>query len=302
MRIVAALGGNALLQRGQPLTAQQQLENIEIAVSSLTGLIRAGHQLIITHGNGPQVGLLAEQDAAMQGETHFPLHVIGAESEGMIGHLIEMGLRNELGHNCKLGTLLTQVLVDADDAAFSNPTKFVGPGYERGEAEQMAAQHSWHIAADGERWRRVVASPKPVQVLNSPVMAMLLDEGAHLICAGGGGIPVAKDVDGKLQGVEAVIDKDMASACVAHQLNADALLLLTDVDAVYRNFDSDNAAPLSQLNIQQARRFEAPAGSMGPKIEAAVLAAEQGRLAVIGQLADAVAMLRGDAGTRIGDN
>lgn len=302
MRIVAALGGNALLQRGQPVTAQQQLANIRLAVKPLAALINAGHQLVITHGNGPQVGLLAEQDAALQGGTHFPLDVIGAESDGMIGHLIELELRNELGHSCALGSLLTQVLVDAGDAAFSNPTKFVGPAYERSEAEQIAKKYGWNIAADGEQWRRVVASPKPLQVLNNNVMEMLLHEGVHLICTGGGGIPVAKDVQGKLEGIEAVIDKDIASACVANQLNADALLLLTDVDAVYRDFGDDDAAPVSHLSIQQVRRFDAPAGSMGPKLEAAVLAAEHGRIAVIGQLEHAVAMLSGKAGTRIGMN
>lgn len=299
MLVITALGGNALLKRGQPLTASQQWRNVQQAAKPLAELIRAGHQLIITHGNGPQVGLLAMQDAAANSESSFPLDVLGAETEGMIGYMIEQALENELGDNHEVASLLTQVRVDSNDSAFDKPTKFVGATYGKHEAQQLADKYGWQIARDGNHWRRVVASPDPVEIIDIKVMQMLLRNAVHLICTGGGGIPVVKREDESLCGIEAVIDKDKASALLGQKLQADALLLLTDVDAVYQNFDSDHAKPVRQISVQQAREFDAPEGSMKPKLCAASDFSERGGIAAIGQLEDAMKLLTGDAGTRV---
>ena len=252
MLVVAALGGNALLRRGEPLTAEAQRANVKIAAESLAEIIRAGHQLVVTHGNGPQVGLLALQGAAYKPDEAYPLDVLGAETEGMIGYIIEQELENALDHNRPVATLLTQVLVDKNDPAFSNPTKFVGPVYEREEAETKAEAAGWHIAQDGDKWRRVVPSPKPLEIPDMRVLQLLLEQGVVVICAGGGGIPILRRENGSMIGIEAVIDKDAASALLASQLGADALLLLTDVDAIYRDFGKDTAAPIHKLTLDEA--------------------------------------------------
>jgi carbamate kinase len=299
MRVVAALGGNALLRRGEPLTAEAQRANVRTAALALASIIRAGHQLVVTHGNGPQVGLLALQGAAYKPEEAYPLDVLGAETEGMIGYIIEQELENALEHDRPVATLLTQVLVDSNDPAFASPTKFVGPVYDREEAESRAAAAGWQIAADGDKWRRVVASPAPVEIPDVRVIRLLLDQGVVVICAGGGGIPIVRRADGSMAGVEAVIDKDAASALLARQLNADALLLLTDVDAIYRDFGTDQAAPIPRLTPTEAQQLDLPAGSMGPKLAAARNFAAHGGISGIGQLADALAILDGRAGTII---
>jgi carbamate kinase len=297
MLVVAALGGNALLRRGEPLTAQAQRANVKIAAESLAQIVRAGHQLVITHGNGPQVGLLALQGAAYKPDEAYPLDVLGAETEGMIGYIIEQELENALEHDRPVATLLTQVLVDKDDPAFSKPTKFVGPVYDKEEAEARAEAAGWQIAQDGDKWRRVVPSPKPLEIPDLRVLKLLLEQGVVVICAGGGGIPVLRRDDGSMVGVEAVIDKDAASALLAHQLGADALLLLTDVDALYRDFGKDTAAPIPELTLEEARNLDLPAGSMGPKMAAAADFAESGGVSGIGRLADALAILERRAGT-----
>jgi len=299
MRVVAALGGNALLRRGEPLTAEAQRANVRTAALALASIIRAGHQLVVTHGNGPQVGLLALQGAAYKPEEAYPLDVLGAETEGMIGYIIEQELENALEHDRPVATLLTQVLVDSNDPAFASPTKFVGPVYDREEAESRAAAAGWQIAADGDKWRRVVASPAPVEIPDVRVIRLLLDQGVVVICAGGGGIPIVRRADGSMAGVEAVIDKDAASALLARQLNADALLLLTDVDAIYRDFGTDQAAPIPRLTPTEAQQLDLPAGSMGPKLAAARDFAAHGGISGIGQLADALAILGSRAGTII---
>ncbi|PCC97837.1 carbamate kinase [Halopseudomonas pelagia] len=299
MLVVAALGGNALLMRGQPLTAEAQRNNVQIAAQSLAALVRAGHSLVITHGNGPQVGLLALQGAAYNAEESFPLDVLGAQTEGMIGYIIEQELENALEHDRPVATLLTQVLVDPADPAFLKPDKFVGPVYTRAEAEARAAAAGWHIAADGPHWRRVVPSPRPVEIPDLRVLKLLLERGVVIICAGGGGIPVVRLENGSLMGVEAVIDKDASSALLAAQLGADALLMLTDVDAVYDDFGKPFARPLTHLSVIQARQLVMPAGSMGPKVKAACDFADSGGFSAIGRLQDALAMLEGQAGTRI---
>ncbi len=299
MLVVAAVGGNALLQRGQPLTAQSQRANVKTAAAALARIVRAGHQLIVTHGNGPQVGLLALQGSAYNPDEAFPLDVLGAETEGMIGYLIEQELENALGHDHAVATLLTQVIVDAQDPAFGNPTKFVGPVYSEDEARARAKAAGWTIAQDGQYWRRVVPSPRPVEIPDLRVVRMLLDQGVIVICAGGGGIPVLRRPDDSMIGVEAVIDKDAASALLASDIGADALLLLTDVDAVYDGFGTDAAKPLHLLKPTQARALDLPQGSMGPKLKAACDFADLGGVAGIGQLADALAILEGTAGTRV---
>jgi len=299
MLIVAALGGNALLKRGEPLTAEAQRTNVQTAAKSLAELVRAGHQLVITHGNGPQVGLLALQGAAYKPEEAYPLDVLGAETGGMIGYMIEQEMENALGHDRPVATLLTQVVVDRDDPAFANPTKFIGPVYEKAEAESRAAAAGWHIAADGDKWRRVVPSPAPKEIPDMRVLKLLLDQGVVVICTGGGGIPVLRRNDGSMTGVEAVIDKDAASALLARELNADALLLLTDVDAVYRNFGTPTAAPVRNITPAEARMLDVPAGSMGPKVAAACDFADSGGISGIGRLEDALDILAGRAGTLI---
>ena len=299
MLVVAALGGNALLKRGEPLTAEAQRENVRVATRSLAAVVRAGHRLVVTHGNGPQVGLLALQGAAYKPNEAYPLDVLGAETEGMIGYMIEQELENALDHAQPVATLLTQVVVDGRDPAFKKPSKFVGPVYERAQAEERAKAAGWTIAADGDKWRRVVASPKPVEIPDFRIIKLLLDHGVIVVCTGGGGIPVVRREDGSLIGIEAVIDKDAASALLARQLGADALLLLTDVDAVYRDFGSEGAASIPVLTPEGARALGAPAGSMGPKVVAGADFAETHGFTGIGRLEDAIAILEGRAGTRI---
>ncbi|WP_372966254.1 carbamate kinase [Marinobacter sp.] len=299
MLIVAALGGNALLKRGEPLTAEAQRANVQTAAKSLVELVRAGHNLVITHGNGPQVGLLALQGAAYKPDEAYPLDVLGAETGGMIGYMIEQEMENALGHDCPVATLLTQVVVDPNDPAFANPTKFIGPVYDKAEAESRAEAAGWHIAADGDKWRRVVPSPAPKEIPDMRVLKLLLDQGVVVICTGGGGIPVLRRKDGSMIGIEAVIDKDAASALLARELGADALLLLTDVDAVYRDFGKPNAAPVRSVTPEQGRALDVPAGSMGPKVTAACDFAESGGISGIGRLEDALDILDGRAGTLI---
>ena len=299
MLVVAALGGNALLQRGEPLTAQVQRENVKIAARALAEIIRAGHQLVITHGNGPQVGLLALQEEAYNAAESFPLDVLGAQTAGMIGYMIEQELENALQHSCPVVTLLTQVVVDPKDPAFAKPTKFIGPVYSQEEAEQRAAQAGWQIAADGDKWRRVVASPKPLDIPDLQVITLLVEQGVVVVCNGGGGIPVVRYADNSLLGIEAVIDKDASSALLAKQLGADALLLLTDVEAVFHGFGTPEARPLGELTVAESHALNLPAGSMGPKINAACSFAESGGFSGIGRLSDALALLSGQAGTHI---
>ena len=299
MLVVAALGGNALLQRGQPLTAQVQRENVKVAARALAEIVKAGHQLVITHGNGPQVGLLALQNDAYTPGESYPLDVLGAQTAGMIGYLIEQEMENALQHSCPIVTLLTQVVVDLNDPAFSNPTKYIGPVYSQAEAEQRAVKSGWQIAQDGDKWRRVVASPQPLEIPDLQVLQLLVAQGTVVICNGGGGIPVVRDADNNLQGIEAVIDKDLSSAFLAKQLGADALLLLTDVEAVYQGFGTPEAQPLSALTIAESHELNLPAGSMGPKINAACSFAESGGFSAIGRLSEALALLSGQAGTHI---
>jgi carbamate kinase len=299
MRIVVALGGNALLQRGQAADADVQRENVAVAVRALADLA-AQHELVVTHGNGPQVGLLALQGEAYGEEVApYPLDVLGAESEGMIGYLLDQELVNALGGR-HVATLLTQVIVDRGDPAFAHPTKFIGPVYSRSQAEILAAERGWHVGPDGPHWRRVVASPEPRSIVELPTIRLLVEAGVLVVCVGGGGIPVVVERDGHLRGVEAVIDKDRAAALLACGVGADALLLLTDVAAVERDHGTPEATPIAAATPEELLALGLPAGSMGPKVEAAAwFALATGGRAAIGSLANASAVLAGESGTTV---
>jgi carbamate kinase len=295
MKLVIALGGNALLKRGQPADPELQRRNIANAALVLAPII-ATHSVILTHGNGPQVGLLALQ-TMMGANTHpFPLDVLGAESEGMIGYVLEQELRNCLPAQ-NFTTLLTQILVDADDQAFSLATKPIGPRYSETEANNLALKHGWAIARDGDYWRRAVASPKPQRILELPAIRLLRDAGHTVICAGGGGIPVAMAADGRMVGIEAVIDKDAASALLAIALDADALLMLTDVSAVMADFGTPRQHALTRVTPDELAAYTFAAGSMAPKVDAAITMANSGKRAAIGSISEAEAILAGQAGT-----
>jgi carbamate kinase len=299
MRIVVALGGNALLQRGQKPDAANQLEHIRQAAHALAPLT-AQHELIICHGNGPQIGMLAlesEHDPLLS--RPYPLDVLGAQTQGMIGYWLTQCLRNA-GVTKPVLSITTQTLVDPSDPAFARPEKFVGPVYTREHARQLADQHGWTIAADGGQWRRTVPSPTPQQIIEQDSLEGLLRAQAVLICGGGGGVPVTDDGHGQLRGVEAVVDKDLTAALLAISLHASRLLILTDVPAVMANFGTPQAAPLHHLDLDDLAGLQFPAGSMGPKIAACrQFVAATGQPAAIGSLAEATALLAGTAGTTI---
>jgi carbamate kinase len=299
MRLVIALGGNALLRRGQPLTADNQLENIRRAAAQLAR-VASNHELVLTHGNGPQVGLLALQSAAYTAVESYPLDVLGAQTDGMIGYLLEQELANLLPSRT-VTTLLTRVEVDPKDPAFAKPTKPIGPVYTQDEAKRVAADKHWVMAPDGDHFRHVVASPQPLRVLGLDPIRWLLERGALVIAAGGGGIPVVRGTNGHtLHGVEAVIDKDLCSGVLAHALQADCLVIATDVAAVYLNWGTPQQRALGQVSPKTLAGMHFPAGSMGPKIDAACrFVRASGQRAVIGSLDQIEAMLAGEAGTQI---
>lgn len=299
MRVVIALGGNALLRRGEPMTAENQRRNVRQAARALVPLA-AAHELVVSHGSGPQIGLLALQSEALKNGEASPLDVLDAEAEGMIGYLIEQELLNALPAERECVTLLTQIEVDPNDPAFGNPSKPIGAGYGKEEADRLARTRGWTMTRDGERYRRTVASPKPKRIFELPVIARLVEQGVIVVCAGGGGIPVAVRGDGSLIGIEAVIDKDFASALLARGLAADALLMLTDVDAVYRDWGGPDARAIRRIAPRALGAFSFAAGSMGPKVEAAIEFVDAtGGIAGIGRLEDAAAILGGAAGTTV---
>jgi carbamate kinase len=300
MRVVVALGGNALLQRGEPMTAQTQHTNVRIAATALADLAR-DHQIVVAHGNGPQVGLLALQGAAYDPAKPWPLDVLGAETEGMIGYLIEQELMNALPEGSQCATLLSRVEVDPDDPAFMAPSKPIGPVYTEAEAARAAKDHGWAMVteASGGR-RRVVPSPLPLRIVGLDSIKVLLGAGHTVICAGGGGIPVVRTAEGDMMGVEAVIDKDRTSALLALCVGADALLLLTDVPAVFRHYGSEDQIAIGEATPDAFEDIGLAPGSMGPKVGAALtFVRASGKLAGIGQLTDARAILEGRAGTRV---
>ena len=302
MRIVVALGGNALLRRGQPLTAENQRVNARAACKALAPLALE-HELVISHGNGPQVGLLALQGSAYTEVEPYPLDLLGAQTEGMIGYLIQQELGNQLPLDKRLASLLTLIEVDRDDAAFGNPTKPIGPIYSQEDAARLAQEKSWEFRPDGDSFRRVVPSPVPRSIFGIEPVEWLLDRGCVVICAGGGGIPVMYTdepaVAGRqLVGVEAVIDKDLASALLARDLHADALLIITDVEAVFSGWGTPDQRAIRRATPEALGRSEFAEGSMGPKVRAACSFVEEtGGLAAIGSILDTPALLRGEAGT-----
>lgn len=300
MLIVIALGGNALLKRGEPLTVENQRNNTKIAARSIAEVIAEGHQVIVTHGNGPQVGLLALQGASYKPDEAYPLDVLGAETEGMIGYLIEQELENILPSGHQVAMLLTQIQVDSNDPAFDNPSKPVGPIYTEEEAKILSVKHDWTVAADGKNYRRVVPSPAPISIPDIPVINLLLKHSVIVICAGGGGIPIVRQRDGRSIGVEAVIDKDKASSLLAKKLKADMLLMLTDVDAVYKDWGTSKQSPIRKTTVAQISKMSLASGSMRPKVEAACnFVSTMNGKAGIGSLKDALNIVKGTAGTLI---
>jgi carbamate kinase len=293
VRILVALGGNALLKRGEPMTAEVQRANVRTAARSLAP-VAGHHQLVLSHGNGPQVGLLALMSDAYKETAPYPLDVLDAETEGQIGYVLEMQLDNFIDHQDTV-TVITRIVVDADDPAFESPSKFIGPVYTDAEAGEAVDRHGWTVARDGHAWRRVVPSPEPRRIVQLGAIEQLVDVGFIVVCAGGGGVPVVEDEDGRHRGVEAVIDKDLASSLLAIELGADALVLATDVDAVY-----DEDMPIARATPAGLRTRRYPAGSMGPKVEAACRFVERtGGTAAIGSLDEVEEILDGRAGTQV---
>jgi carbamate kinase len=301
MRIVIALGGNALLRRGEPMTTEAQRRNVKTAAEAIAPLA-AGHSIAVVHGNGPQVGLLALQAESYTGAEPYPLDVLDAGTQGMIGYLIQQELRSLLPPEQQVATLLTMITVDPDDPAFASPAKFVGPVYAKDAADELAAEKGWAFRQDGTAWRRVVPSPQPRRILEIQPISWLLDRGAVVICAGGGGIPTVlpSSGPGDLLGVEAVIDKDLASELLAEDVDADLFVMATDVDGVYLDWGTPQQRRLDSVSPRELAGHQFAAGSMGPKVEAAArFAARTGRRAAIGSLADIAQIVAGKAGTNV---
>jgi carbamate kinase len=296
MRLVVALGGNALLRRGEPAEAATQRNHVRDAALALAA-VAGDYELVITHGNGPQVGLLALEADAYKAVAPYPLDVLGAESQGMIGYLLVQALRGEVER--EIVAVLTQVVVAADDPAFARPSKPIGPVYDLEEAQRLAAEHGWTVASDGRYFRRVVASPQPREIVELGAIENLLGSGAIVVCAGGGGIPVVAD-GRRLDGIEAVVDKDLTAALLAEELDAARLVMLTDVPYVERGWGSAATAPIRQATPAELRQLSFASGSMAPKIDAACRFVERtGGEAAIGSLTELAAVARGDAGTQI---
>jgi carbamate kinase len=297
MKIVAALGGNALLERGEAPDSDIQEAHVARAVEALVPLARQ-HELVLTHGNGPQVGLLAMESARDPALARpYPLDLLGAQTQGMIGYWLVQALQNaDVGR--PVACLISRILVSAEDPAFSRPTKFVGPVYNEAQAREVAAARGWQVRQDGPAWRRVVPSPEPAELLDLPMITLLVGSGTIVVCAGGGGVPVTRDSAGILHGAEAVVDKDLTAALLARAIDADVLLLLTDVDGVQDGYGTPQARPIHHTTPAELRSRTFPDGSMGPKVEAVCrFVAATGRMAVIGRLEDAEAMAEGKAGT-----
>ncbi|GAB3312869.1 carbamate kinase [Epidermidibacterium keratini] len=299
MRIVIALGGNALLRRGEPMTFENQRANVITAVRRIAEIV-PGNDIVIAHGNGPQVGLLALQSAAYTDVAPYPLDVLGAQTEAMIGYLIEQELGNLIPQEKHIATLLTMVEVNRDDPAFKTPTKPIGPVYDEAQARELSAEKGWAIAPDGDKFRRVVASPVPQRIFEIDAIRTLSDAGTIVVCAGGGGIPTMREPDGSLRGVEAVIDKDLCSAKLAEDLDADLLIIATDVDGVYEGWGTTGQRRIASASPGELEQMGFAAGSMGPKVMAASGFAERtGNRAMIGSLDDIAELVAGTAGTAV---
>jgi carbamate kinase len=301
VRVVVALGGNALLKRGEPMTAEVQRANVRSAAPALAAVAR-DHQLVLSHGNGPQVGLLALQGAAYEEVEAYPLDVLGAQTEGMIGYVLEQELGNLLPFEAPFATVLTMIEVDPADPAFGDPTKFVGPVYDKAEADGLATEKGWAFKQDGDRWRRVVPSPEPKRIFEIRPIRWLLDKNVVVICAGGGGIPTMYEPDAErtLVGVEAVIDKDLASELLAREVEAELYVMATDVDGVYADWGTPKQRRLERVTPEELSASSFAAGSMGPKVEAAIRFVDAtGKRAAIGSLAQIEQIVDGTAGTQV---
>jgi carbamate kinase len=297
VRVVVALGGNALLKRGERPDASNQIANIAVAVEALAPLARQ-HELVVTHGNGPQIGVLAVESASDPRLSQpYPLDVLGAQTQGMIGYWLLQAFQNALPGR-QVASLMNQTLVLAHDPALDNPTKFVGEVYSQEEARRLVEERGWTVRQDGSDWRRVVGSPQPQRVVETRQIRLLLRSGAVVVCAGGGGVPVIRNERGKLRGIDAVVDKDLTAAVLAEALEADVLLVLSDVPNVMRHFGTPEAEPITRITPGALRREPFPAGSMGPKVDAVCRFVElTGDMAAIGRLQDAEAIMAGNAGT-----
>ena len=301
MRIVIALGGNALARRGEPMTADKLRANVRSTCQSLAKL--AGeHELVITHGNGPQVGLLALQNLAYKEVPAYPLDVLGAESQGMIGYVVQQELSNALQSQREVIALLTTAVVDANDPAFEHPTKFVGPTYTEEEAGAVAAEHDWTIARDGKAFRRVVPSPQPLRIAQAPVVSLLLEHGRVVVCAGGGGVPVRAAADGGFEGVQAVVDKDLASAVLSAELQADLMIILTDGDYAAKDWGMDTERSIFAATPEEISKLRFQEGSMKPKVNAGIRFAQAGGRVLIGPLGHIEDLLARKVGTEISNN
>jgi carbamate kinase len=306
LRVVVALGGNALLKRGEPMTAEAQRANVRKAAPALAA-IASKHQLVLSHGNGPQVGLLALQASAYTEVEAYPLDVLGAQTEGMIGYVLEQELGNLLPAEVPFATVLTMVEVDPADPAFANPTKFVGPVYDKATADALASEKGWVVKADGDKWRRVVPSPEPKRIFEIRPITWLLDKDVVVICAGGGGIPTMYAEDAphtpagrELTGVEAVIDKDLATELLAREVGADLFLMATDVEGVFADWGTPEQRRIERISPEEIRASSFAAGSMGPKVDAAARFVERtGKRAAIGALEQIEAIVEGRAGTQV---
>jgi len=310
-RFVIALGGNAIIPEGQEGTYQQQVAITHGTMVQVARLAAAGHQVVMTHGNGPVVGnIVLRNDAgqALHGIPDMPLFLCGADSQGGLGFMIQQVLSNALrdeGLDMPVATVVTQVRVDADDPAFDKPTKPIGPFYDEQQAGALERENGWRFAQDaGRGWRRVVPSPMPREVVEWPAIKILVEGGVLTIATGGGGVPVVRDADGHLQGIDAVIDKDRASDLLARLIGADTLVIITQVEVVFAGFGTPDQVALPVLTAERAATMladgEFPAGSMGPKVEAALsFLAAGGREVVITSPENLAAAIEGRAGTRI---
>jgi carbamate kinase len=299
MRVVVALGGNALARRGEPMTADRLRANVRSTCQALAGLAR-DNELVITHGNGPQVGLLALQNLAYQDVAAYPLDILGAETQGMIGYVVQQEMVNALQGAREVVAVITTTVVDENDPAFERPTKLIGPQYSAQDAAEAAAEYRWTIARDGGAFRRVVPSPDPLRIMQAPIVSELLSAGHLVVCVGGGGVPVKVDAEGRRQtGVQAVVDKDLASAALAADLKADTLIMLTDGDYVSENWGTPEQRDILTASADTISQLQFAEGSMQPKVDAAIRVARAGGRALIGPLDRLDDLLARTVGTEI---
>jgi len=298
MRLVVALGGNALAKRGEPMTADRLRANVKESCQALAKLARE-HEMVITHGNGPQVGLLALQNLAYQDVAAYPLDILGAETQGMIGYVIQQELSNALAGEREVAAIVTTTVVDENDPAFHRPTKLIGPTYSAQDAAEAASEYRWTIAKDGNAFRRVVPSPEPISIVQTPLVRTLLDNGTLVVCVGGGGVPVKLDGKGRQIGMQAVVDKDAASATLAAELEADTLIMLTDGEFVSENWGTPEQRDILTASPEAISELAFAEGSMKPKVDAAIRVAKAGGRVLIGPLDRLDDLLARKVGTEI---